>query len=139
MANLRGLLIRHESLRLKPYLDSAGKITIGVGRNLEDMGITSEEAIYLLDKDIVRATAAGAVFAWFPMLDQVRKDVIVSMIFNMGLTRFSEFRLMIKAMERKDYESAAHEMMASRWASQVKSRATELASMMRTGRYRDSE
>lgn len=42
------MLIRHEGLKLKPYQCTAGKLTIGVGRNIEDMGITEDEAIYML-------------------------------------------------------------------------------------------
>lgn len=135
MNDLRGMLIRHESMRLRPYLDTKGKITIGVGRNLEDVGISSDEALYMLDKDILRARAASATFAWYQRLDPTRKDVIISMVFNMGLDRFTGFKRMLAAMERSDFESAANEMLASEWSAQVKSRATELAQMMRTGEY----
>jgi lysozyme len=137
MPDLRGLLIRHEGMRLRPYLDTQGKITIGVGRNLEDVGITSDEALYLLEKDIVRAMAAAAVFSWYPKLDPVRKDVVVSMVFNLGLGKLTEFRRLIQAMERADYEAAANEMLASKWSAQVKGRAVELAAMMRTGQYQE--
>lgn len=144
---IRELLTRHEGLRLKPYFDCCGKLlhecrctakgkaTIGVGRNLEDVGLSAEEAMHLLDKDILRARAAAATFAWYPKLDPVRKDVVVSMVFNLGLQGFSEFKRLIFALAQRDYERAASEMLASRWASQVKSRAVELAAMMRTGVY----
>lgn len=135
MGDIRGLLMRHEGMRLRPYLDTKGKITIGVGRNLEDVGITTDEAFYLLDKDVTRATAAAATFAWFPALDTVRKDVIISMVFNMGLTRFAEFKRLIEALEKSDFEQAAKEMLQSQWAAQVKDRAAELARMMRTAKY----
>lgn len=135
MSKLKAMLIRHEDLRLKPYLCSKGKITIGVGRNLEARGITTEEAMFLLENDIKRATAAAATFAWFPKLDEVRKDVIVSMVFNLGLTGFCEFKQLISAIENSFWMVAKTEMLDSRWAKQVGDRAIELAEMMLTGRY----
>lgn len=49
---LREQLERHEGLRLKPYKDTVGKLTIGIGRNLDDKGISRKEAFALLDNDI---------------------------------------------------------------------------------------
>ena len=49
---LKDMLIRHEGLKLKPYLCTAGKLTIGVGRNIQDRGITYQEAMMLLENDI---------------------------------------------------------------------------------------
>ena len=84
---LKELLIKHEGLRLKPYYDTATppRLTIGVGRNLTDRGITEEEAMFLLENDI-KATLQSLkeVFSWFVFLDNVRQAVVVSMVFNMG-------------------------------------------------------
>lgn len=130
------MLIRHEGIALKPYLCPAHKITIGVGRNLEDTGITEEEALVLMDNDIRRCQKeAQENFRWFDFLTDARKDVIVSMVFNMGLSRFKEFTQMIKALELRDYEKASNEMLDSKWARQVKDRAIELSKLMRVGRY----
>ena len=57
---LRAMLIRHEGLKLRAYLCPAGKITVGVGRNLEDAGISEKEALFLLDNDIEQMTARVA-------------------------------------------------------------------------------
>lgn len=46
------MLIRHDGLRLKPYRDTRNKLTIGVGRNLDDVGITREEALMLPNNEI---------------------------------------------------------------------------------------
>lgn len=136
MTELETLLIRHEGMRLRCYLCPSGKISIGVGRNLEDLGITEAEAFELLRNDIRRVEAeAKKGLPWFDELDWVRKNVILSMIFNLGMKRFLEFRQMFAAIQAKDYEKAASEMLNSKWASQVGKRAVELAEMMKSGAY----
>lgn len=134
------MLIRHEGMKLKAYTCPAGKITIGCGRNLEDVGITKEEALDLLMNDIRRCEkeAVGA-FPWYIDLDSARKDVIISMVFNLGLTRLLTFRKMIKAMEEKNYEEASAQMLNSLWAEQVGKRAHELSEIMRLGKYLTKE
>ena len=76
MTRLHEMLIRHEGLRLKPYRDTVGKLTVGVGRNLDDVGITREEALMLLNNDIaeVRREVKRA-FPWFTRLNLVRQNV----------------------------------------------------------------
>jgi len=131
------MLIRHEGLRLKPYRDIRNKLTIGVGRNLEDAGISREEALLLLDHDIARVRhEVERAFPWFLRLDPVRKDVVLNMVFNLGLARFRRFRRTVAAIKARDWEQAAREMLASLWARQVGRRARELAQMMRRGKYR---
>jgi lysozyme len=133
---LKGLLLKHEGMRTKPYRDTVGKLTIGVGRNLDDVGISDEEALYLLENDIARAKqAADEELVWFEALDPVRQDVVLSMIFQLGLAGFRKFRRFKRAMDRNDYAMASKEMLESDWAKQVPKRAEELAEMMRTGRY----
>ena len=132
--NITDLLIKHEGLRLKPYRDTVGKLTIGVGRNLDDVGITREEALYLLGNDIFRVKAGlYDAFLWSINLDAVRKDVVINMVFNLGLGRFKRFKRMIAAIERQDWDGAAKEMLDSKWAKQVGRRAIELAQMMKSG------
>lgn len=135
MTPLEVMLIRHEQLRLKPYLDEGGKLTIGIGRCLDTLGITTSEALALLANDIQRVTQEASTFIWYTKLDPVRANAICDMLFNLGLTRFCEFKMMIGALENLDYEAAANAMLASTWAAQVKTRAVELATMMRTGEY----
>lgn len=132
---LESLLIRHEGMRLKAYLDTKGIITIGVGRNLEGNGITDDEAIYLLRNDIARvAQEAADNFVWFQSLSQPRQDVICDMLF-MGLARFKTFTRMLAAIEADDFTQAANEMLASMWAAEVGRRAVELAMIMKTSMY----
>lgn len=132
---LKDILIRDEGCRLKPYRDSVGKLTIGVGRNLDDNGISYEEAMILLDHDIEKASQDAESFHWFWGLNEVRQAVVVSMIFNMGLPTFSQFKKTIMCIEMGDYWQAAREMLDSRWAVQVGPRATRLSIMMETGEW----
>ena len=123
---------RHEGLRLKAYYCTAGKLTIGYGRNLEDVGIDIDEAELMLRKDLARCeNECLHAFPWFADLSEQRKDVILNMCFNLGLAGLRKFKKFLKAVEMGAYETAAHEMMDSDWAEQVKGRALELAQMMR--------
>lgn len=131
---LIGMLIRHEGLALRIYTCPAGKPTIGVGRQLEDNGITVDEAMILLTNDIQRAVkVAKESFPWFEKLNEARQDVIISMIFNIGIGHFREFKKMIAALEAGDYALASAEMLESQWRLQVGSRAVELAENMKQG------
>ncbi len=132
---LRQSVMASEGLRLKPYLDTAGKWTVGYGRNLTDVGISKLEAEVLLDHDLAQAEVdCRRSFQWFATLNDVRQRVLVDMCFNLGLPRLQEFRRMLAAVAAHDYDGAANEMLASRWAEQVKGRAQRLARMMREGR-----
>lgn len=123
---------RHEGLRLKPYYCTAEKLTIGYGRNLEDVGIDAEEAEFMLRKDLSRAeNDCLHAFPWFADLTDDRKDVILNMCFNLGLNGLKKFVKFLQAVELGNYDTAADEMLDSLWAKQVKGRALELAGMMR--------
>ena len=136
MTRLHEMLIRHEGLRLKPYRDTVGKLTIGIGRNLDDVGITREEAMMLLNHDITKVQReVQNAFPWFSDLNRVRKNVVLNMVFNLGLPRFRQFKKAIAAIRAKRWDEAAKQMLDSRWARQVGRRARELASMMKSGKY----
>jgi len=132
---LIAMLQRHEGLRLKPYKCTAGKLSIGYGRNLDDMGISEVEAMVLLRHDIERCYDELNVFSWFADLDQVRQEALVDMLFNLGLPTFLEFKKTLKFVAEGKYSQAAEEMLRSKWADQVGDRAKELAYMMDTGCY----
>ncbi len=127
-------IIKHEGLRLKPYRCTAGKLTIGIGRNLEDTGITETEARYLLENDLRRChKACMEAFPWYVGLDETRQGVICEMCFNLGLARLKGFKKMLLAVETGNYTTAAQEMLSSKWALQVGQRAKTLADMMKRG------
>lgn len=133
MATIEEMLIAHEGIKLKAYICTAGKATIGVGRNLDDVGITQDEALYLLRNDIRRVQRELAGFTWFSELSQNRRNAITDMCFNLGLSRFLQFKSMLSALDAGDFNKAADAMLDSRWAVQVGQRAKTLASMMRAG------
>jgi lysozyme len=127
-------LRRHEGERLKPYHCTAGKLTIGVGRNLEDRGITAEESAYLLNNDIDREwRALKTALPWVTGLNDVRQRVLLDMGFNLGINGLLKFKNTLATVQRGDYEKAAGMMLDSLWARQVKGRAVRLAEMMKTG------
>ena len=133
---LRAQLIVHEGLRLFPYTDTVGKLTIGVGRNISDIGISRVEALDLLDHDIDRSIQdLHQHIPWVHDLDPVRQAVLVDMAFNMGWPRLSEFRNTLAAFKRKDWVSAAEGMRASKWAKQVGQRAVRLRKMVLSGEW----
>ena len=129
---LKSLVKKHEGLRLKPYRDSVGKLTIGYGRNLDDTGISEAEAEYLLDNDIARAVRDCRGFPWFNDLSDARQNVVASMVFNIGISRFIQFKRLISAIENQQWDVAANEMLSSKWAGQVGRRAVELSNIMAT-------
>ena len=134
IASLKDQLVRDEELRLKPYTDSVGKLTIGVGRNLTDKGISVQEAQGLLANDIADATAdLQAKLPWTATLDDVRKGALLNMTFNMGIGGLLEFHDFLARMQRGDFSGAAGAMLDSLWARQVGPRATRLSMQIQTG------
>lgn len=126
-------LKRDEGFRECVYTCSAGKLTIGYGHNIEDNPIPEPIAERLLHWDIGQALQECEQFPWFYILDDVRKRVIINMVFNLGAAGVSNFRKMIAAIENMEWEKAAAEMLDSKWATQVGSRAHRLALMMEHG------
>lgn len=130
---LKEELKRDEGFRETVYKCSAGKLTICYGHNVEDNPIPEAFADQLLGYDIAGALAECERFDWFFGLDDVRKRVIINMVFNLGFNGVSKFRNMIAAIEEKNWIRAASEMQDSRWARQVGDRAHRLTDMMIEG------
>lgn len=133
---LTDMLVDHEGMRRKPYRCTAGKLTIGVGRNLDDRGISPDEAMYMLANDIRDSRRElSAAFPWFDKLDEVRQAVLIDMCVNLGLSRLQGFRNTLALLGVGKYEAAAQEMLDSKWAEQVGRRSQRLSRMMATGRW----
>jgi lysozyme len=124
-------LKKDEGFRGCSYKCSAGKITIGYGHNIEDNPIPEHIADKLLQWDIGQAIRECESLSWFFLLSDIRKEVIINMMFNIGKGRLSGFKKMIAAIEQGDYEKAAAEMVDSKWYNQVGYRAVRLVGMMR--------
>jgi len=129
-------LMKYEGFSQFTYCCPSGKLTIGFGRNLEDIGITRQEAGVLLDNDIRKVTdQARKLFSFFELLNDARQNALLNMLFNMGLTRLLTFKKMIKALESRDYKEAKKQILNSKYARQVKTRAWDIATMMETGEF----
>jgi len=132
---IEDMLIRHENIKFKPYKCSAGKLTIGVGRNLDDKGINQDEAMYLLHNDIdeTERDLANNIFKGrfyeFPKSIQL---VLLNMRFQLGYSGFRGFKKMIQAFKDRDYEEAIVQMKDSTWHNkQVPNRAKDLIKMVK--------
>ncbi len=132
----RVILTKHEGVREKPYLDTVGKLTIGVGRNLDDVGLFPDEIQFLLSNDIKRSWK-GLVekLPWVEQLDEVRQHVLLDMCFNLGLNGLMQFKNTLVLIEKGAYANAAGQMLKSKWAGQVGKRALRLSKMMETGEW----
>lgn len=136
MNPLEAMIARHEGFRGTIYEDSVGLPTIGYGRCLATNPLTKDEALYLMQSDITKCrTELVASFAWFPPLDLVRQAALIDLCFNIGVAGILGFKKMVSALSAKDYQSAAAELMNSKYAKQVGGRAKELAEMLRTGQW----
>lgn len=131
---LQSRLEKHEGFSRLAYKDSLGNLTIGIGRCLNKRGITHDEALYLLNNDIV--SAQKDIHQFLPQLeflDEPRMLVLIEMVFNLGIEGVIKFQKMIKALIDKNYKLAAKEMLDSAWSKQVGNRAQNLAYKMRVG------
>ena len=136
MNQLIDQLIRHESMELKPYRCTSNKLTIGIGRNLEDVGISEEEAKNLLMNDLKRVdTQLEKMMPWSQELDTVRYEGLMNFVFNVGIGTALKFVNAMAAIKEKDFDTGATELLNSRWAEQVGQRAIEVAEQIRTGEY----
>ena len=133
---LKGLMLEDEGMLTKPYLDCVGKITIGVGRNLADRGISQTEAFTLLDNDIAYfETKLKNHFLFFESLNQSRQIVLINICFNVGFNGFLEFVKLIAAVEKEDFEEAAKQILDSDASRASQKRYKRLAEIMKTGEF----
>ena len=136
--NIIELLKKEEGLRLKPYRCTAGKLTIGIGRNLEDTGISEDEAEYLCRNDIANAEAvAVATFGGrdWSSWEEPRQAAILSMIFQLGAVGFKSFKATIQCLKEHRWSDAAANMLRSRWAAQTPARVKRAAAMVSTAEW----
>jgi len=124
----------------KVYPDSVGVWTIGYGTTrIFGVSVNADTSDMLkpIAEEILRSDLFGAcidaqtVIPSFNELGSVRQEVLVNMAYNLGRTGLAGFKKMLKAVDLGDYETAADEMLDSKWAKQVKTRAVRLAQQMR--------
>ena len=142
-------IIENEGLKLMPYYCTKGKLTIGVGRNLDDnplsveekkalgdymRGITENGAKMLLRNDIKRCyNELKKMIINFTELDEVRQFTMIDMCFQLGVNGFAKFKKMRKYMGLKKFELASFECLNSEYAEQVPNRAKRVAQAICSG------
>ena len=135
MDSLLDRIKRHEGFSAFPYQDTTHHTTIGWGRNLDERGISKDEAEIMLQNDI---DVAAKRFGDLPdevqgNCNDVRRDVLIEMIFQMGYMGVLKFKRMLGAISAGDFERASKEMFMSKWASQTPSRCAEMSEAMKNG------
>lgn len=121
---LRERFIREEGMKLKPYRCSANKITIGAGRNLDDKGISEQEALMMLDNDIQQVLIqCGKNIQGFAKMPENCQYALVDMAFNLGIGGVLKFQNTLKLIRDKKYQEAGKELLNSAYARQVPNRA----------------
>lgn len=136
LTRLKNRLVLEEGKRNKVYKDTLGIDTIGVGRNLRDVGLSDDEIMYLLDNDLKRVFAdLDKRLPWWRQLNEARQLVLADMCFNMGINKLCSFVNTLRKLQAGDYEGTAQGMLDSLWAKQVKGRAEDLARIMRVGQF----
>ena len=131
--NLKDRIRKHEGCRLEPYEDSVGVLTVGYGRNLRDVPFTQTEVELMFETDFRRATKGAEDFQFYEHLNEARKGVVIEMVFQLGAAGVSKFIKFRAASMRHDWETAAIEMLDSKWHSQTPERAKELADIFERG------
>lgn len=127
-------LIEFEGLRLMPYRCTSNKLTIGVGRNIEDRGISVETAMQMLreDLELVIDELKRAIPGFEKMPESVQ-EALVDLAFNMGTPTLLTFKRALRALQAQEWDNAADEILSSRYAKQVGRRAEIIADMIRSG------
>jgi len=148
---------KHEGYKISPYKDTVGKWTVGYGRNLEDNPLTPAEVIKLFSKTEFKSTVDAEIFfedllvtdimvhtmelednlAMFPMCDTDEQTVLIDMAFNLGVPTLLKFKGMLHAIDNDDKVQAAVELLDSKYAEQVKTRAVDNAKLLAGSNYND--
>lgn len=125
-----------EGKRSKMYLDTVGKWTAGVGRNLSDRAFSEDEIQLMLSNDIDLAVKdTRQLVPGFDNLDDVRQEILANMAMNLGYTRLAGFKKFLAAVNASEFAEASMEMLDSKWAQQVGARAQRLSKAMRVGSW----
>lgn len=133
MTPLEIQLMEDEGLRLKPYRDTVGKLTIGIGRNIDDVGISKDEAIYMMRNDIASVQKQlSQLLPFWSNLNTVRQDALTNMAF-MGVPKLMQFKNMLSYLSKGQYDMASKEVLNSKYASQVGDRAARIAKQILFG------
>lgn len=130
---IKTLLIKHEGFKNHLYKDSKGKWTIGIGHNVDDLGIKDQFILSIFYDDVDDHMKFLTSFDWYLELDENRKCALFDMAFNLGDKNFEKFEQMIEALKEKDFERAAQEILNSQYAKELPDRAHDISTIIQTG------
>ena len=129
---IRNRLVLEEGLKLTPYKCTANKLTIGVGRNIEDRGISNETAMQMLDEDIdIMVNELRENLSWFDKQNDAIQGVLIDLCFNMGISRLLMFVQTLSLIEKGQYAMAADELLDSKYAAMLPARSKRNAEILR--------
>ena len=132
---------KHEGYRNKVYLDTLGKRTVGVGHLcVEDFWEDDKEyeekfLMEILAEDLQNAIKGARELKEEHSctdIDEIAQEIIVEMVFQLGMTGVSKFKNMWKALSEHNYTGASYEMLDSKWAKQTPNRAKSMAELMKS-------
>lgn len=129
---ITGDLVRDEGEKLRLYKCTAGKVSIGIGRNLEDKGISPAESRFLLDNDIAEVERElDRELPWWRNLPEPQRLGLFNMMYNLGAPKLAQFKGMLGALRNGDGDAASQHALQSKWAAQVGARAQRIAALFR--------
>lgn len=132
LERLRKRLIVEEGCELLPYRCTSDKLSIGVGRNLDERGISHDTAMQMLDEDIeICVGELKQNLSFFDQLPDEIQEMLCDLAFNMGVPRLMTFVKTLKLLKEGDYAAAADELLESRYASTLPARAGRNADILR--------
>jgi lysozyme len=126
------MLLVDEGLRLKPYRCTAGRLTVGYGHNLDDLGISQAVADLMLQEDLqIAEKACRRIFpGLFDQWGENRRLGWVNLAFNLGYNRLMQFRNTLRAARIEDWAEVEKGLRASLWFQQVGKRAERVIGMV---------
>lgn len=141
MQDVKNMIKRHEGVRYKAYKDSLGLWTIGVGHLIGDgksqgpyegKTLTEGEVDALFEEDFAHHYAIAQGTPGWQLANETGKGAMIDLAFNMGKW-WTKWPKTSELLGQGEFESAANEMLDSKWAKQVKGRATTVTDMIRMG------
>lgn len=131
---------KDEGCKLKLYRCTSNKLTIGIGRNIEDNGIRKDEVKLMFKNDVDEvvnnlAPALKRKFGInFNSLSDIRQEVLLNMAFQLGIPRLLKFKNTFRYLKNKSFKKCSIEMLNSLWAKQTPKRAKRLSNLMKGGK-----
>lgn len=123
-----------EGVRLMPYKDQFGNLTIGCGRNLTADGISESEMEMMLASDVNHAAVAAAtLFNFDATISDERKAALVNLSFNLGEEKLSKFTQFVGFVNARDWNGAADDLIQTKYATEVGPRAQRICDKLRNG------